>query len=31
MSHPINDELLEKYYEEALDEGLSEEEAEKYL
>ena len=30
MSHPVNDELLEKYYEEALDEGLSEEEAEKY-
>ena len=30
MSHPVNDELLEKYYEEALDMGLSEEEAEQY-
>lgn len=30
MSHPVNDELLERYYEEGLELGLSEEEAEKY-
>ena len=30
MSHPVNDELLERYYEEGLDMGLSEEEAEEY-
>ena len=30
MSHPGNDELMEKYYDEGLDLGLSEEEAEKY-
>tara|TARA_X000001382_G_scaffold130256_1_gene124563 strand:+ start:2091 stop:2213 length:123 start_codon:yes stop_codon:yes gene_type:complete len=30
MSHPGNDELMERYYDEGLDLGLSEEEAEKY-
>ena len=30
MSHPVNDELMERYYEEGLELGLSEEEAEKY-
>ena len=30
MSHPVNAELLERYYEEGLDMGLSEEEAEEY-
>ena len=28
MSHRVNDELLERYYEEGLDMGLSEDEAE---